>query len=185
MHLKVKFLLLSGLGLSALSSAQTYSSFNSTTSLTGVTVTPLNSLDYNVTLNSGATMSWNGTKYDVTQIFGFYQLSATDSLGNPTGSDFSGWKFLDKKNGGEIAGWSHDANNGRMNPGDTVEFKYSKITPSDIYGFHFSYTPLGGGTTQTGYFSAPQGAPEPSTFFALGGGVLGILGLRRRRKATA
>ena|SRR5579862_5421257 len=183
---KFHLVLVSSLGLSVLASAQSYGSFSDLTSLSGVNVTAANSLDYTVKLNSGATMVFDGTTYDVTQVFGFFQLSASNSLGTPTGNDINDWKFVTKSdNSGQIAGWDHNSNNGRLNAGDSQSFAYTTIKPSDQYGFHFTYTNTNGKGTSTGYFAAPQPAPEPCTMLALGAGIVGAIRVRRKNRSAA
>lgn len=161
-------------------SAQSYSSFTATDSISGVKVVSSNGgLDYSVSLLPNAKMSVAGTTYDITQVFGFFLRGSQNSLGTPTEADGGDWSFVTSNNSnGQIAGWTHNANNGRLNAGDSVNLKFATVNPTTDYGFHFSY--VDGGNVKTGFFSG-QPVPEPATLAVLGLGALGVL---RRRKSA-
>jgi len=163
--------------------AQSWSSFNGVSSIVGVTVTPaMGPNTFTVSLaSSGAHITYNGTDYAITQVFGVYALtggggtiSATEGAGTP-----AGWSFDLKNNGGGgMAGWEGPSNNVRINAGQSKSFTFATLSGNTDQGFHLAFagnTPFG----QTAFIKANP-VPEPTTMLGLAIGGLGLIARRRK-----
>src|ERR1043165_6567267 len=94
-------------GLVGTASATTRSSFLTVDAVSGVTLQDLGSLQYNVGLVSGATFTFGGNDYAITDVIGFYALS-NDVDFNPFAAQSTQGNFSDdssQSGTGATAGW--------------------------------------------------------------------------------
>lgn len=159
---------------SATSFAQSRSSFQTPTAISGVTVTKLNTTDYNVALAIGSTITIGGSTDTITDIFGFWALDNNDDL-SATGSTQGAWGFDSNYAGsGGIVGFKTNPNTG-ITQGNNQTFHFDSITGTiEGYGAHVR---LANGNTL--YAVTTQAVPEPASFAVLGLG--GLLMMRRKR----
>jgi hypothetical protein len=167
-----------------LSFAQSYSSFYQVDAIYGVNVTN-SGLSYTVQLDPGAFLIYNGNQYDITDIFGFWNMKAGTPL-TATGVNQNGWNW-DQSNsgGGSIAGWQNNAKDFDIQPSGQKTFTYTSLDQGSVEasGFHFTFAqdwaPTPG--NKTAFVSGPMNpVPEPASMAALGLGALALLRRRRR-----
>lgn len=176
-----KFTVAAALAAAAMGStalAQTRSSFQSTEAMTGITVTNISGLKYNVAISANPTLKIGATIYNVTDIFGFWALSNDIDL-NGTTASFAQWSAHASNSGtGGIVGWKTNPNTG-ITPGGNQDFTFTTLATGDVdnFGFHIrvSGTLADGGNTA--YFTY---VPAPGSAALAGMGAL--LGARRRRR---
>jgi hypothetical protein len=160
--------------------AVSFSSFQGA-EINGVTVLNTSGLTYEIRLDPGATLTFGGNTYGITQLFGFWSLHADDGVNTlgGTGTDQSNWEFGYSGAGtGEIAGWDGNANAVRLLPGDSKTLTYTSLNQSAIdgFGFHLQYGTAG---TTAFFKGATSGVPGPLAIAPFLGGL--IVALRRRR----
>lgn len=170
------FAILGTLALAGIASAQSRSSFQQVTNLTGVTAN-INTLQLSLSVAAAPTFTYQNVNYTVTEVFGVWALDNDDDM-SATGSNQNGWSYDDSYTGtGGIAGWKTNPNNGIVNSGLT--FNYSSLSGTvENMGFHVRVDgtfPTGGNT-----LFIENAVPEPGTIAALGLGALVLL--RRKRK---
>jgi len=165
-----------------LSMAQSYGSFQSATGIYGVDVHQ-SGLNYTVSLEPGAYLDFSNTHYDITDVFGFWTLSANNPL-NASGADQNNWNWNAKSNNGDIAGWTDNSKHDDILPNGSQTFTYSALSQSNVedYGFHLTLAQsINGGNTA--YFTGPLNpVPEPASIACLG---VGLFALIRRRQASS
>ena len=162
--------------LSATSFAQSRSSFQTPTALSGVTVIKQNATDFTVGLGVGSTISINGFTDTITDIFGFWALDNNDDL-TGTGSAIGNWGFDSNYSGsGGIVGFKTNPNTG-ITQGGSQSFHFNSLSGTDEgYGVHVRTM-----NNNTLYVTTNAAAvPEPATFAVLGLGAVALI--RRKRK---
>jgi hypothetical protein len=179
---------IAALCLTGAAGAQSRSSFLDGGTFSGIDIVPSNGgLTYDVTFNPGAQFHFGGNDYDITDIFGFWNLSDDDDLtvtnANFLDGDGATWSINNKNAGtGGIAGWDTNPNTG-ITSGQTVQFSYSALSVASVEhpGFHIRIDgqwPGGGGNTG---FATFNDVPTPGAAALLGvAGLVGGLGKRRR-----
>ena len=164
--------------------ATTINSFNTVTSVTGITVTPSigsPNLTFNVSLSPGATVTYLSNTYTITDIIGFYVLApGFNDTGRPALANFAGFSDdSDNRGAGSISGWRSNPNQG-ITQGNSQTFTYPSIAYPNYseFGFHVRVAgtlPTGGNT-----FNIRGGfVPTPGAGALLGLG--GLIAMRRRR----
>jgi hypothetical protein len=145
----------------------------------------------------------------ITDIAGGVQITLTNSPTNasgqfisklnllfntlPTGSNFVGDPYVTSISLGNYTDAGLSFNVGvnfkmappsqRLLPGGTSTFKLFGVSTSDFAGLNDSaMVHIQGIPTDTGTISGKIIAPEPGSLIAIGTGLAGLLGLRRRRK---
>ncbi|MFT0752594.1 PEP-CTERM sorting domain-containing protein [Synechococcus sp. RC10A2] len=145
----------------------------------------------------------------ITDIAGGVQISLTNSPTNasgqfisklnllfnalPTGSNSTGDPYVTSISLGNYTDAGLSFNVGvnfkmapplqRLLPGGTSTFKLFGVSTSDFAGLNDSaMVHIQGIPTDTGTISGKIIAPEPGSLIAIGTGLAGLLGLRRRRK---
>lgn len=176
-----------GLTLACASGAfgQSFNSFHSWTAVSGVHVDEVGSLGYTVSLDAGATMVWNGSTYTITDIFGFWCLSSSSSVGlSSTGVNQSHWKY-DTDNNNACSGWDDNSKTYDIPP--AVTFYYDTLDKSKVadYGLHFTIKD-NQGLTQTAFFKGTlvSDTPEPVTSSLLAASALLFVRRRLRRRVA-
>ncbi len=161
--------------LSATAMAQSRSSFQTSNTLTGVTVHKLNATDYSVGLAVGSTISINGSTDTVTDIFGFWALDDNDDL-TGTGSTIGQWGFDTNYSGsGGIVGFKTNPNTG-ITQGGSQTFHFDSLSGTvEGYGVHVRLA-----NSNTLYTATVAAVPEPASFAVLGLGAIALI--RRKRK---
>lgn len=175
------------IGLGAQSaSATTINSFLGGATISGVTISPAvqsPNLTYTVTLNAGATFTYNSVSYPITDVIGFYLLAPGFNDGSQ-GSLASVAGFSndsDHRSAGSIYGWRSNPNSG-ITVGNSQTFTYPSInfTRYTQIGFHVRIDGCFPGTEgNTGNITGTI-VPVPGAAAALGLGGLAA-GRRRRR----
>jgi hypothetical protein len=164
--------------------AQTISSFNHVTSISGVQVAQ-SGLIYTIALDSGAFVVFDGVTYDLDHIFGFWTLGDDGGL-SATVTAQNGWNASQHSGpNGEIAGWHNPNQNAALFQGQQLTFTYDSLNQANVsdYGFHASFVqPLPGGAN-TLYIRGPL-VPEPTSIGGIALGIVALVGLRRRRSAV-
>jgi len=146
-------------------------------------------LNYDLSLGTGATITFGAATYNVDWIQAFYVTAAKDQYGfEAAGSDQSeNWRWDLKPaletQGLALAGWKTTGQH-RILPGQTKSFTFASlvIDPTKVLpGFHIQYT--GNGVTRTDWFRRPTklSVPEPSTAQAGLGILVGMLSPAVRR----
>lgn len=158
--------------------AQSRSSFQTPTAMTGVSVNKLDSTNFSVSLAAGATMTIGGTTGQITDIFGFWALDDDNDLSG-TGSDFGVWNYNENYSGtGGIVGFNTNPNTG-ITQGNSQTFHFNSLEGTvEGYGVHIRLA-----NSNTLYTAVIGNAvPEPASFAILGLGVFGLI--RRKRNAN-
>ncbi len=173
-----RILIISGLAtLAAVSTAQSRSSFQVPSSLTGVTVTKHGPLNFNVALSGHASMFYQGQHRQIDGIFGFWLLDNNNDM-RTAGRNSGVWQYHENYSGqGGIGGFKTNPNNA-IQGGGNRDFAFKRVEGSnEKYGFHVALRGC-----ETLYIEAPcEPVPEPASMAALGIGVAAML--RRRKKA--
>jgi hypothetical protein len=182
---RIKLIATLGTALAAsLGFSQSYSSFYQVDAIYGVHVTN-SGLDYTVDLDPGAFLIYNGNQYDITDIFGFWNMKAGSAL-TASGTNQNGWNW-DQSNsgGGSIAGWQNNPKTFDIQPGGSKTFTYTSLDQPSVEatGFHFSFVqdwaPTPG--NKTAFVSGPLNpVPEPASMVALAAGAIALIRRRRR-----
>jgi hypothetical protein len=165
----------------ALASAQSRSSFLAVDAIEGIDVSTFG-LDRDVQVGLTPRFQYNGTWYDVVDVFGFWSLSDDDDL-VATGADTGVWSWhQNQASTGGIAGWKTNPNTG-LTAGENKVFTYGSINASSVerYGFHVRLDGTFPGTNgNTGYITT---VPEPGSMIALGAGLAAFAARRRKKRA--
>lgn len=172
--------------LAASASAQTRSSFLDGGTFSGIDIAESNGgLTYDVTFNPGAQFHYAGLDYDITDVFGFWNLSDDDDLTSTINSFVDGdgatWDADASNSGtGGIAGWKTNPNTG-ITSGQAVQFNYDALSTGLVehFGLHVRIDGLFPGTDgNTGYATFTD-IPTPGATALLG--IAGLVAARRRR----
>ncbi|MCB8932809.1 MAG: hypothetical protein H6534_05140 [Chthonomonadaceae bacterium] len=169
----------------AASHAQSRSSFNIVTNVTGLTAVQ-SGLDWTLSLDAGATMDYNGHTYTVQDVFGFWLLDDDDDF-SATGANQHNWGFNSNYAGtGGIAGWSNPSKSDAITGGSSLTFTFATTTGAfEAVGYHVRFTEnigtTGANTLHVTEDSLTPPVPEPFTM-TLGAAGLGLAAWRRRRK---
>ncbi len=178
-----RFLLISLVAVSAaFSAAQSRSSFQIANSFTGITITQLNSLTWDVQLSAAPTVVYLNQTYTVTELFGFWALDNDNDM-SATGTSFAQWNYSQSYSGlGGIAGFKTNPNQGIV-PGGSQTFSLSSLNGTvENTGVHVRFAEFLPGGGNTIYLETPPAStPEPTTLAAL---ALGGVALLRRRKRS-
>jgi hypothetical protein len=166
-------------GAAQIGAAQSYNSFHATDGIYGVVVTQ-SGLDYTVSVEANPYLMIGGLEYDITDVFGFWSLSANNAL-DASGAGQHNWSWNESSSSGYIAGWNDPSKKDDIQPGGSLDFTYDTLNQSSVenYGFHFSLVQAFQGSN-TAYFSVNP-SPEPVSLGAL---ALGSLALIRRRRRS-
>ncbi len=144
-----------GFGLEA--SAQTFGSFRQVEQLQGINVQQLSILDYRVSLDPGASMTFQGQTLAITDLIGFWALSVDNDIVGST-SDFGVWDADGSNAGiGGILGWRTNPNTG-LNPSEFEVFSFDALNLAGIefFGFDVRVDGIFPGTTgNTGFIYVP------------------------------
>lgn len=172
-----RVLIISGLvTVAAVSHAQSRSSFQVPSTLTGVTITKNGPLNFTVALAGNASMFYKGKTQKIQDIFGFWLLDNNDDM-KTTGNNFGAWRYHENYVGqGGIGGYKTNPNTG-IKAGGSQTFAFKSIQgTNESFGLHVRLKDC-----DTLYIEVPcEPVPEPASMAALGLGFAAIL--RRRAK---
>jgi hypothetical protein len=168
------------LTLAGVASAQTRSSFLDADSISGVTVTSPDGLDYEVAVSLAPILVYQSNIYTINSVFGFWVLSDDDDL-SPVNANFvdgdgATWNANNSNSGaGGIAGWDTNPNTG-LTPGQSLHFIFSSLGGTvETYGFHIRVNETLPNGFNTAFFTIPT--PGAAALLGLGG----LAATRRRR----
>lgn len=161
----------------AFSQAQSLSSFQTVTNVTGLT-SSISGLSLSVTATATPTFTYLSNVYHVNSIFAVYGLDDNDDM-TATGTTQNGFTFDTNYAGtGGIAGWKTNPNTGFV--GATKNYNYSTKTGTiEAIGYHVRVNESLPGGANT-LFIRPSAVPEPTSMIAIGAGLLGLV----RRKIS-
>lgn len=171
-------------GAIGLVQAQSRSSFNIVTGVTGLSASQAG-LDWTVSLTSGATLDFGGHTYTISDVFGFWLLDDNDDFA-ASGANQLGWDANSNYAGtGGIAGWKNPSKSAAILPGNSLTFTFDSVNgPFEAVGYHVRFTEnIGTSGADTLHVTEDQllpPVPEPFTM-ALGAAGLGFAAWRRRR----
>lgn len=167
-------------GGASLSLAQSRSSFQIVTGLTGLN-SSLTGMTLETALGVGSTFTLGGNSYTIKDVFGIWLLDDNDDF-SATGANSSPWSYNANDSGtGGIAGWKTNPNTG-ITPGNSKTLTYTSMTGTpEHFGYHVRLTSNLAGTGDDTVFIQGQPVPEPATMAVLGIGALAMA--RRRRRA--
>lgn len=171
--------ILATLTVVAAANAQSRSSFQKPTTLTGVTTQSLGNSTYRVSLGNNARVTLGGKQYKVTDLFGFYKLDNNDDY-SATGRSQYGWSFVSNYGGtGGAAGFKTTPNNG-LQRNESISLKFDcENGAAECFGYHLRLQDVNGCNTTTALVSDCAPVPEPATLLGL---LAGAPLLRRRKK---
>lgn len=184
-HLKGPLTLAVALGALALSHAQSRASFRLVDNLNGLSTSQVG-LAWTVSLTTGASLRYEGTTYQITDVFGFWILDDHDDL-TATGTAQNGWDWDSNTSGsGAIFGWQNSSKQSTIFPGQSKTFTYSSVSGTfETVGYHVRLSqPIVGTSGNTLFVTenlATPPVPEPFTL-ALAAAGLGLAAKRRLRK---
>ncbi len=166
-------------------SATTINSFLSVPGISGITVSPAvasPNLSFTVTLNAGATFTYNSNTYAITDVIGFYLLApGYDDVSQGALASVGGFSNdSDHRAAGSIYGWRSNPNSG-ITAGNSQAFTFPSISYANytLIGLHVRINGTFPGTTgNTGNITGSF-VPAPGAAAVLGLG--GLLASRRRR----
>lgn len=167
--------------VATMANAQSRSSFLAVDVISDIIVNVSNGgLRYEVIVGANPTFTYQGTDYNITEVWGFWTLSDDDDL-TVTNSDIGIWKVNNSNSGtGGIAGWKTQTPNDGLTPGQSFTFDYSALSVDKVerLGFDVRLDGIFPGTSgNTGRITV---VPEPASMLALAVGVATLV--RRRRK---
>lgn len=164
----------------AFASAQSRSSFLAVDAIEGIDVSSFG-LDRDVQVGQAPRFQYNGTWYDIVDVFGFWSLSDDDDL-VAAGANTGVWGWNSNQSGtGGIAGWKTNPNTG-LTAGQNKVFSYDSLNASSVerYGYHVRLDGNFPGTNgNTGYITT---VPEPGSMIALGAGLAAFAARRRKQR---
>lgn len=174
-----RILSISALAVAAVAAnAQSRSSFQVPSTLTGVNITSSSKLNYNVALAGNASMFYKGKTYQIQDIFGFWVLDNNNDM-SADGRDSGVWRYHENYSGqGGIAGFKTNPNTG-IKGGQNQDFTFKSVNGSvEAYGIHLRLKDC-----DTLYVELPcNPVPEPATMAALGLGVAAVIRRKRAKK---
>lgn len=174
--MKRAFFLLGLAVVASVASAQSRSSFQVPSTLTGVNITSSSKLRYNVALAGNAQMFYQGRTYQINNISGFWLLDNNNDM-NVDGKSISGWQYHENYQGqGGIAGYK----GGNIREGGNKSFEFKKVDGMhEAYGIKLTLKDC----LDKVYVELPcNPVPEPATMAALGLGVAAVIRRKRAKK---
>lgn len=166
-------------GSVGLASAQSRSSFQLVTGLTGLS-SSLNGLTLDTALANNASFMLNSQQYVITDVFGIWLLDDNNDF-TASGPSFNVWSSHSNYAGtGGIAGWKTNPNTG-LTPGQSNSLTFSSMSgQAEGVGYHVRIAGQLPGGSNTLYIQN-SAVPEPASMAALGIGVAALI--RRRKRA--
>jgi len=179
MHLKGSCLIALVAGTVGMASAQSRSSFQLVTGLTGL-ASSLNGLSLDTALANNASFMLNAQQYFITDVLGIWLLDDNNDF-TATGSNSGVWSAHSNYAGtGGIAGWKTTPNTG-LTPGQSNSLTFSSVSGQpEGMGYHVRIAGQLPGGSNTLYIQN-SAVPEPASMAALGIGVAALV--RRRKRA--